>query len=90
MFSLQVFPVKEISKSLYKIAVTDDLDEDCKDEFNKSKKESEPYIFLQEKTELNLTILPESNLSYLIHDERLLAFHLPDTLTPPPNRIFFC
>ena len=87
---MQVIPIKEIGKTLYKITAAEDLDEDYSDECCKSKKEMEPYFFQHEKNSLELQFQPYIENNFIAHDERLLAFHLPDTLTPPPDCIFCC
>jgi hypothetical protein len=90
IFSLQVVPVKEIGKILFKGQITEEevhgyaLEEN--DDSPKLKKDGEPFDY----SELSQNEARSASLSHEISTAmhsvaHLPDYHVPDILTPPPN-----
>jgi len=91
IFSLQILPVKEIGKILFKGQITEEEvhgyahtdDDDCP----KLKKDGEPpYLFHDHSQENAHTFFLSREVNTAIHkSEHLPSNFIPDILTPPPN-----
>lgn len=85
---MQVLPVKEIGKILYKGLITEERSEMdiCEDDIQpeKPKKDSDPYR--PEVYSLVVVQLSSAMANLVVHtSEGIPKFHVNDIVTPPPN-----
>ena len=89
IFSLQVLPVKEVGKILFKNQITEEevrvnlAEEDAP---CKVKKANEPLqLYAGHHSFASLKYLNSVILNAIHTTERLPSFYIPDITTPPPN-----
>ena len=91
IFSMQVIPVKEIGKLLYKGVMTEERHEtECGDDMNDiccKVKQDDPLPLLNpiHNDWFHIFIPDTEVLSNLLVPDNLSKQYIPDILTPPPN-----
>lgn len=92
IFSLQVLPVKEIGKILFKQMMTEeihgaeyDVEDDCNVPGINLKTYEDPYATLKYYSENSKWLLINSNHILTADQEQYIQQFTPDILTPPPN-----
>ena len=88
IFSLQILPVKEIGKILFKGTMTEEIHEahgDIDDEDNGLQKQNDPYTPCRPYTQTEkLAVLTRNGLKTSAPQSVSKQF-IPDIVTPPPN-----
>lgn len=90
IFSMQVLPVEEIGKLLFKKALVEEIgdaeysSDDSSPESN-IKKDNDPYTYHKHYTQFSKWILANGINIALISTEQCAKQFIPDIPTPPPN-----
>lgn len=89
IFSFQVLPVKEIGKILFKGTMIEEIHEaapDCDETQSKLKKGNDPFTPFKTYPTAGRMLLLVSNGLGTFNPESISKQHIPDIITPPPNR----
>jgi hypothetical protein len=90
VFSLQVLPLEEIGKALFKLQLTEEAEGSCaaggEDGLSKLKKKDEPFHYSDAHQSIARNLFLSLRLKIAIHEaEHLLQNFTPEIYCPPPD-----